>query len=355
MKKIVKSIKEYKNDNIYIQYRNGDVGADDPVRPMLHGNTMAKQNGITLVALVITIIVLLLLAVVSINIVQNSGLIEKAELAKEEHRASAIQEQIDLFKNEQEIAKQNNETEPSINELIDKLQEQKLITEEEKNTIMQTGKIKLGSKNIIFDKNKVIPDNYKRCEYLKSSRTQYIDTEFIPKKDTKLEIEVKFDGNFKCTGGVNIFGGRDLNSTFGLNFGQANSQKNDLFCWCETRKNGEIRSLKINDDIRTNRNKIIFQSEKITYGNLSAEMATKVSDNIDSLVIFGIKRDKEYQPFEAYDMYLYSCKLYNGENLERNLIPCLDSNNRPCMYDTVSGQTFYNQGTGEFIAGPTLT
>ena len=317
--------------------------------------SVKKQNGITLVALVITIIVLLLLAVVSINLIQNLGIIEKVKLAKEEHRASAIQEQIDLFKNEQEIAKQNNETEPSINELIDKLQEQKLITEEEKNTIMQTGKIKLGSKNIIFDKNKVIPDNYKRCEYLKSSRTQYIDTEFIPKKDTKLEMEVKFEGDFKCTGGVNIFGVVDSNSTFALNFGQVIYQRNELFCWCETRKNSEIRHLLLNDKIRPNRNKITFQSEKITYGNLSAEMATKVSDNIDSLVIFGIKKNEEYQPFEAYDMYLYCCKLYNGENLERNLIPCLDSNNRPCMYDTVLDQTFYNQGTGEFISGPALT
>ena len=31
-----------------------------------------------------------------------------------------------------------------------------------------------------------------------------------------------------------------------------------------------------------------------------------------------------------------------------NLIPCLDTHSVPCMYDTVSKQTFYNQGTGEF-------
>ena len=34
-----------------------------------------------------------------------------------------------------------------------------------------------------------------------------------------------------------------------------------------------------------------------------------------------------------------------------NLIPCLDSDNKPCMYDTVSKKTFYNNGTGEFLYG----
>lgn len=34
-----------------------------------------------------------------------------------------------------------------------------------------------------------------------------------------------------------------------------------------------------------------------------------------------------------------------------NMIPALDRNGRPCMYDTVTGTTFYNQGTGEFSYG----
>ena len=32
-----------------------------------------------------------------------------------------------------------------------------------------------------------------------------------------------------------------------------------------------------------------------------------------------------------------------------NLIPALDRNGTPCMYDTVSKQTFYNAGKGEFL------
>lgn len=353
MKKNVKSIKEYKNDNIYIQYRNGDVGADDPVRLQSNRNT---QNGITLVALVITIIVLLLLAVVSINIVQNSGLIEKTKLAKEEHRASAIQEQLDLLKNEQEIAKQNNETEPSINELIDKLQEQKLITSEEKSTIMQTGKIKLGSKNIIFDKNKVIPDNYKRCEYLESTGTQYIDTEVLPSNNTGIDIRFRvlqyenkeIPDQYTCF----IFGGESAwqGSSFDFQAGKYGLVYNKTKVGTEYNTetlsdfNKDVHDLKII-------NQQYYFDNNFQYDLLNIN--TNEWNANSSIILFGIKRNNNIQRLDSAK--IYCCKLYNGENLERNLIPCLDSNNRPCMYDTVSGQTFYNQGTGEFIAGPALT
>ena len=55
-------------------------------------------------------------------------------------------------------------------------------------------------------------------------------------------------------------------------------------------------------------------------------------------------------PLYCY-MKLKYCKIrYNGE-LVRDLIPVLDENNRPCMYDQISGQYFYNQGSDEFLYG----
>lgn len=41
-------------------------------------------------------------------------------------------------------------------------------------------------------------------------------------------------------------------------------------------------------------------------------------------------------------------KIYEGENLVFNAIPSLDQSGKPCMFDTVTKQPFYNQGTGEF-------
>ena len=48
---------------------------------------------------------------------------------------------------------------------------------------------------------------------------------------------------------------------------------------------------------------------------------------------------------------VYSLKLYSGETTVRDFIPVMDNNDVPCMYDKVSGQLFYNQGTGTFLYG----
>jgi len=51
---------------------------------------------------------------------------------------------------------------------------------------------------------------------------------------------------------------------------------------------------------------------------------------------------------------IYSCKIYDNGTLVRDFIPVIDNNNTPCMFDKVSNQFFYNQGTGSFIAGPVI-
>ena len=49
---------------------------------------MNKENGITLVALVITIIILLILATISIQALTNTGLFKKANMAANSYKES---------------------------------------------------------------------------------------------------------------------------------------------------------------------------------------------------------------------------------------------------------------------------
>ena len=85
MKQKLKNSIENKEKN------KGYVGADDSVRPLLKRNT---QRGITLVALVITIIVLLILAVVSIRIAENGGLITSTNSAVQRNTKESEKEAI---------------------------------------------------------------------------------------------------------------------------------------------------------------------------------------------------------------------------------------------------------------------
>lgn len=48
---------------------------------------------------------------------------------------------------------------------------------------------------------------------------------------------------------------------------------------------------------------------------------------------------------------MYSFKIWDNGALVRDFIPVLDKDGVACMYDKVSGEFFYNQGTGDFIAG----
>ena len=67
-----------------------------------------NSNGITLVALIITIIVLLILAMVSIRLVINGGIIGKAEHGKDKYSEAEIKEHINLAYSEWKMSNESN-------------------------------------------------------------------------------------------------------------------------------------------------------------------------------------------------------------------------------------------------------
>ena len=69
------------------------------------------------------------------------------------------------------------------------------------------------------------------------------------------------------------------------------------------------------------------------------------------MYLFGAATPTDLTRINRYPLRISSCKLWHpttGE-LVRDFIPVLDSNNVPCMYDKVTQQFFYNQGTGDFL------
>ena len=70
------------------------VGADDPVRPLSKRNPLIKQNGITVVALVITIIIMLILAGVTVKIATGGGIIDKTKNASNEFEIEQEKEKV---------------------------------------------------------------------------------------------------------------------------------------------------------------------------------------------------------------------------------------------------------------------
>lgn len=117
------------------------------------------NKGITLIALVITIIVLLILAAVSIaTLTGDNGILTKAQTAKEETRAASVLEEANLWKANLEADNYTeNKTSQTLEELVNDLVTKNLLTEDEKDTIIGnaekegTGEITIGNQTIVFE------------------------------------------------------------------------------------------------------------------------------------------------------------------------------------------------------------
>lgn len=112
-------------------------------------------NGITLIALVITIIVLLILAGISIAMLTgDNGILTQASKAAIETRGASVEEARDLWEANKAIDDStSNSTAQTLDELLADLEEQNLLTSEEVATVKETGQVTIGSRTIVFDSN----------------------------------------------------------------------------------------------------------------------------------------------------------------------------------------------------------
>lgn len=76
---------------------------------------MKKNKGITLVALVITIVILLILAGISISAITNTGIFTKTKNTVSKYKTSEVKEKIELFKYTNQIEEEKKELKDFLN------------------------------------------------------------------------------------------------------------------------------------------------------------------------------------------------------------------------------------------------
>ena len=93
---------------------------------------LKNKKGITLIALVVTIVVLLILVGVSISLVlDNNGIIGKSKESRLETRASQVEDEIGLWKQNNFIKSETGESIENANAVLQSLLARKLLNEEE--------------------------------------------------------------------------------------------------------------------------------------------------------------------------------------------------------------------------------
>ena len=112
---------------------------------------LKNKKGITLIALVVTIVVLLILAGVTISLLlDENGIITKSKDARNANRAGAIKEEITLWKAEKFAADNGAGSHESMDDFLARLKTRGLISDEDIATIKDTRKLQVGKETIVF-------------------------------------------------------------------------------------------------------------------------------------------------------------------------------------------------------------
>lgn len=192
---------------------------------------------------------------------------------------------------------------------------------------------------------------YEKLEYISTSGTQYINTQFYPDANTNAKYK------YMITAESGSVGPHILSSeTYYFPLVRNSSLLSPILA---RRGSSEFSSTEVSFALNK-----IYEVDAYTNGivingtNIGNNTSTGSKDSVPLYLgaYGGTPTDTGY----IFKGNLYYCKIYNGantdeSNLARNLIPCRRlSDNVLGMYDDVEKKFYTNDGTGTFSAGTSL-
>lgn len=195
---------------------------------------------------------------------------------------------------------------------------------------------------------KNLPEGYAQLDYLESTGNQYIDLDIVPTNKIGVNINCMALQNTN----VAFVGAMDtsiVDSRFNLPYMGASN--NSIYWSWNTVNSKADMAFEINKLIELNFN--FFNNRKVTLNeNTFSTNLPTLNEGNNSLYLFAINRDN-IQYYKGKGR-IYNVKISDEEKIIMNLIPMLDEDEKPCMYDIINGISYYNQGTEEFIVGSIL-
>ena len=274
---------------------------------------------------------------------------------------SIVDTKSELYKSDEEIGAKIQESVTNINTLSNTIISQQETIESLKLTIegLTNQVTEKGGNNLIYydsdfwvGESKIIPDEYEKVKCIKSTGTQYIDTNYKPKTNTAVEMDLRFDGYYRKNGSKMAFLGSidENNSAFSINFSGSKEDYYTFYVWTDITNGagGLIYGDTFDKLLLFTRNKMRMQSDLFEYGE-TMKVATKTTNNNTTMFLFGRNNNGTPEPFSLYELAIYETKIYEDGILIKDFIPCIrKSDNKVGMYDLVNATFHTNQGTGEF-------
>lgn len=184
--------------------------------------------------------------------------------------------------------------------------------------------------------------NYTQIEYLESTGTQWIDTGVEKTLNSKYKFITRISFNNTTTRQLN---GAQGYIYFGVISGhyqiaQMGDSYRDIIAVPNAFADCEIEFDCPNNTVSFDINNSKGVANNIGYTGLYPQ---------GGLYLFNL----DNKGFPCSEKIAYF-KIYKDDVLVRDMIPVLDPNGVPCMYDRVEQKYYYNAGTGDFIAGPVI-
>lgn len=203
-----------------------------------------------------------------------------------------------------------------------------------------TTPIEIGS----VGEKQLLPYGYTQLEYLESTGTQYIITDFST-ESTNIKLETSINWTNTTTRQImGSNGGKFFGVVNGYwQFGHAGTTLSSIVANTNTWYDIEFLTTQTSSTALTN---------TLTVNGIQASYSRTYSQAERSFILMSLG-DTGSIVSTAYNARckIKRTKIYLNEILTRDFVPCKNSSNVIGMYDIVSGQFFANNGTGAFIAG----
>ena len=187
-----------------------------------------------------------------------------------------------------------------------------------------------------------LPAGYKRCEWLSSKDDAYLITDYYPKIGDAIEIYFSVDNKRDYDAPISAASEYNSDRSLIILF----DSLADAFFKYFT--NGEASKLYLPQYISSEPRKLVIDKDGrvIDYtGYLVSSSEVRKNKKEINAPLFLFERSNHKNHFSGK---IGTVTFTRGGEKSLNLIPCLNAHNVPCMYDTVSGKSYYNKGKGTF-------
>lgn len=184
-----------------------------------------------------------------------------------------------------------------------------------------------------------LPEGYTALKYIQSSGTQYIDTGLKLTQDSDITIDFRIVGEINRDAG--IFGSRQSASENNLTLFQ---NKNPIVFSGDF---SEYQKHRFTAASSLERTKIQINKAGVWVNDILKKSWSDVADfeTPTNGLIFDVGNNNWTNNKAVMRLYGYT----DGD--AQQLVPCLDANGVPCLYDLIGKTALYNQGAGSFTWG----